>query len=225
MIITLDGPCGSGKSTLAQLLAQELGFFYINSGYLYRSVAYILVTDFGYDHAQLHAPAIDHIRIVLDSDHFTYDYQHGIARVFFKNLEITQHLKSAVVSDHASVVASNYLVRKQVLAVQQRLSQAHNLVTDGRDCGTEIYPQAEFKFYIIADDSIRAHRLQADCAKLGTVINFDNALKMTHMRDVRDTHRLISPLKKAQDAIEIDTSNQSVQETLKFMLAIITSAR
>ena len=89
MIITLDGPCGSGKSTLARLLAQRLGFFYMNSGYLYRAVAYILVTEFGYDREQLQSPQINDIHTILHQDNFIYQYADGVARVFFKNIEIT----------------------------------------------------------------------------------------------------------------------------------------
>jgi len=223
MIITLDGPCGSGKSTLAQLLAQRLGFFYINSGYLYRSVAYILVTDFGYDHEKLQSPHVDHISMILDEDHFVYQYVDGIARVFFKKNEITHHLKSTTVSDHASLISSHAHVRQLIVAVQKRFGTLHNLITDGRDGGTEIYPHAEFKFYVIADDAIRAQRLQNDYTRTGKEIAFQEALYMTQMRDLRDMNRLISPLKKADDAIVIDTSLQSVHDTLDYMFLLIQS--
>lgn len=221
MIITLDGPCGSGKSTLAQLLAKRLGFFYINSGYLYRSVAYVLVKDFGYDYQQLQAPDVDHIHTILHADHFVYQYADGIARVYFKNIEITHHLKASTVSDHASLISSHLHVRHVIVATQRRLGSMHHLITDGRDGGTEIYPQADFKFYVIADDAIRAQRLQNDAARIGTVLTFEQALQMTQMRDQRDMNRLISPLKKAHDAIVIDTSLQSVHKTLDAMIQII----
>jgi len=221
MIITLDGPCGSGKSTLAQLLAVKLGFFYINSGYLYRSLAYVLVNDFGYDDEKLRAPLLADIQTILDPSHFQYQYQDGVAQVFFKGQEITHHLKYSVVSDHASLISAHAHVRSAVVGLQRKFGEMHNLVTDGRDGGTEIYPQAEFKFYLIAQDEIRAQRLQADLERSGMIISFDEALQMTQTRDTRDMTRLISPLKKADDAIEIDTSNQSIHQTLDFMLSII----
>ena len=221
MIITLDGPCGSGKSTLAQLLAQKLGFFYINSGYLYRALAYILATDFGYDEAKLQHPSVADIATILDEHNFRYEYINGVAQVFYKNQDITLLLKSGTVSDHASLISADANVRQAVVAMQRKFGGMYDLVTDGRDGGTEIYPHAEFKFYVTAQAEIRAQRLQSDFAKFGTSLAFDQALEMTIMRDMRDTTRLISPLKMADDAILIDTSHQSIQQTLDFMLSIV----
>jgi len=221
MIITLDGPSGSGKSTLAQLVAQKLGFFYINSGYLYRSLAYILVTDFGYDNEQLRAPSLNDIKVIFHDSNFIYQYQNGVAQVFFKGKEITHHLKYSKVSDHASLISADAQVRAEVVIIQRKFGEMHNLVTDGRDGGTEIYPQAIFKFYITAQAEIRAQRLQSDLERSGMNITFEEALHMTQTRDARDMTRLISPLKKAEDAIEIDTSDQSVHQILEFMLSII----
>lgn len=221
MIITLDGPAGSGKSTLAQLLAQKLGFFYINSGYLYRSLAYILVTEFGYDEQKLQAPDIDDVRSILDEHNFVYEYQDGVVQIFFKGHEITHHLKTSQVSHDASIISALHQVRVFVALVQQKFGKLHNLVTDGRDCGTEIYPQAEFKFYVTASPEIRAQRLQADLIARGIDIMFEKVLMMTLDRDRRDMTRTISPLKKADDALEIDTSELSVYQILEFMLSVI----
>ncbi|MDP3788332.1 MAG: (d)CMP kinase [Candidatus Chromulinivorax sp.] len=221
MIITLDGPCGSGKSTLAQLLAQKLGFFYINSGYLYRSLAYILIDEFGYDEAQLHNPNLDDIAFILHENNFIYQYRDGVAQVFFRGNEITQHLKMSTVSHHASIISAHQGVRQLIVPVQQKFAESYSLVTDGRDCGTEIYPQAEFKFYVTAAPEIRAQRLQADLQTKGIEMSFDEVLQMTISRDDRDMMREVSPLKKAADAIEIDTSNLSVHQLLEFILTIV----
>ncbi len=221
MIITLDGPCGSGKSTLAQLLAQRLGFFYINSGYLYRSLAHLLVVEFGYDEARLHAPDNDHIAMILHQDDFVYHYKDGIAQIFYRGHEITHHLKSSTVSHHASIVSAYGHVRHCVAALQQQFGKTHDLVTDGRDCGTEIYPQAEFKFYVTAAPEIRAARLQADLIIKGHHTSFDEVLKMTIARDERDMTRANCPLKQAEDAILIDSSNQSIDQILEQLLMIV----
>ena len=223
MIITLDGPCGSGKSTLAQLLAQRLGFFYINSGYLYRSLAYVLVTEFSYDEAKLQDPNFDDIRFVLHESNFVYHYENGIAQVFFRGKEITEYLKASTVSHHASIISAHAQVRQLIVPLQQSFGTSHSLVTDGRDGGTEIYPHAQFKFYVTASAEIRAERLQIDFAKKGVIISFEDALNMTQCRDNRDMMRAISPLKKADDAIEIDTSHMSVDQLLESMLTIIRS--
>lgn len=221
MIITLDGPCGSGKSTLAQKLAHQLGFFYINSGYLYRSLAYILVEEFDYTTEQLQSPASHHVQHILDEAHFIYEYKNGIVQIFFKGSAITHHLKTTTVSDHASLISADFMVRQAIVALQKKFGAMYNIVTDGRDGGTEIYPHAEFKFYVIAHEEIRARRLQADFEKTGKIIDFHDVLHMTQMRDARDMTRLISPLKKAHDAIEIDTSHRSVQEILDTMILMI----
>ena len=221
MIITLDGPCGSGKSTLAQLLAQRLGFFYINSGYLYRSLAYVLVAEFGYDEAMLQAPNIEDVSLILHEDNFVYHYQNGIAQVFFRDNEITQYLKTSAVSHHASIISAHAQVRKLIVPLQQKFGTEHSLVTDGRDGGTEIYPHAQFKFYVTATSEIRAQRLQADFARKNIDMSFEQALEMTQSRDERDMTREISPLKKADDAIEIDTSHLTVDQLLESILLII----
>jgi len=221
MIITLDGPCGSGKSTLAQLLAQRLGYFYINSGFFYRSLAYLLVEKRGYDNKKLENPDIEDVQFVLDEHKFIYQYKNGFAQVFFQGQEITHHLKTSSVSHFASIVSAHQEVRQLVVLIQQKFGLQHNLVTDGRDCGTEIYPQAEFKFYVTALPEIRAQRLQSDLEKNGIEMSFEKVLEMTQTRDNRDMTRAISPLRKADDAIEIDTSDQSVSQLLDFMLSII----
>jgi cytidylate kinase len=221
MIITLDGPCGSGKSTLAQLLAQKLGFFYMNSGYLYRSLAYLLVKEFGYDEEKMHNPNLQDVQFILDDKNFEYQYKDGCAHIFFFGKDITDFLKSSSVSHHASIISAHAQVRQFVVVIQQKFGREHNLVTDGRDGGTEIYPQAQFKFYVTAQPEIRAARLQADFVKKNIEMSFEQALQMTLARDERDTTRLVSPLRKADDALEIDTSHQSVDELLELMLQII----
>jgi cytidylate kinase len=221
MIITLDGPCGSGKSTLAQKLAQDLGFFYANSGYFYRSLAYLLVVEFEYDQAQLEKPKIEHLKFILHEDNFLYQYKDGLVEIFFSGNNITNFLKSSIVSHNASIISADMNVRSLILPLQEHFGKIYNLVTDGRDCGSEIYPHAEFKFYITAKPKIRAQRLHADLTKKGISINFEQVLQTTLDRDHRDTTRLLSPLKKAADAIEIDTSDSSIEQIIQSMRTII----
>lgn len=225
MIITLDGPCGSGKSTLAQLLAQKLGYFYINSGYLYRSLAYLLVREFGYDEQMLCNPNLADIAIILNEHNFEYVYQDGIAQILYRGYEITGHLKTSLVSHHASIVSAHAGVRAAIVPIQRKLAQQYDVVTDGRDCGTEIYPQAHFKFYIIASPEIRAARLHQDLQRKGVQTSFDEVLQTTIARDLRDMNRAVCPLKKAETAIEIDSSDKAVQEILDAMLAMIKKSQ
>lgn len=221
MIITLDGPCGSGKSTLAQLLAQKLGFFYINSGYLYRALAYLLVHERDYDATSLQNIDLQDIADLLHPNYFVYQYQDGVAEIFFKGINITPFLKSAEVSQNASIISAYQQVRQAIVPVQQYFATLHSLVTDGRDCGTEIYPHADFKFYVTAAPEIRAERLQKDLQRKGVVISFQEVLQTTLARDERDMQRAICPLKKADDAIEVDSSNRSIQQLLDFIMQMI----
>jgi len=188
---------------------------------LYRSLAYILVTEFGYTTEQLQNPSSDDVQHILDEAHFIYEYKDGTVQIFFKGSAITHHLKTTIVSDHASLISADFMVRQAIVALQKKFGALNNIVTDGRDGGTEIYPHADFKFYVIAHEEIRAARLQADFEKMGKIIDFKDVLQMTQIRDARDMTRLISPLKKAHDAIEIDTSHQSVQEILDTMILMI----
>jgi len=223
MIITLDGPCASGKSTLAQLLATRLGFFYMNSGYLYRSVAYLLVREYGYNQTTLHNPDIEHIASILHQNNFEYRYHQGKASVFYQGIDITDFLKNSDVSHHASIVSAHPLVRASIVPVQHYFSEQHDVITDGRDCGTQIYPAAEFKFYVTALPEIRAQRLQLDYARKGIDMSFDDILTAVVARDIRDSSRSLCPLKQANDAFLIDTSHRSVDEILDEITTIISS--
>ncbi len=222
-IITLDGPCGSGKSTLAQLLAIHLKYFYMNSGYLYRSLAYILVHHFNYDEEALKNPKIQDIIFILDEHNFIYQFLDGVVSIFYEQQDITPFIKSAQVSHDASLISAHELVRKEVVKVQRKFGCMYNLVTDGRDCGTEIYPDAQHKFYITASLPIRAQRLVDDLAQHNKQIGLQEAMMMIELRDDRDMNRLVSPLKKADDAIEVDTSEKNIQEVLDYLLQVIVS--
>jgi cytidylate kinase len=220
-IITLDGPCGSGKSTLAQMLAIHLKYFYMNSGYLYRSLAYVLVYHFHYDEELLKNPKIEDIIFILDENHFIYQFLDGVVSVFYQHQDITSFIKFAQVSHDASLISAHEAVRKEVIKIQRKFGSIYNLVTDGRDGGTEIYPQAQYKFYITASLPVRAQRLVDDLGKQKKQIGLQEAIMMIELRDDRDMNRIVSPLKKAEDAIEVDTSDKTIQETLDYLLQIV----
>ena len=221
MIITLDGPSGSGKSTLAKLLAQKLNFFYLNSGYLYRSLAYILVAHFHYNEDKLKNPEWDDVKTIFHENNFEYRYKNGSVHVFFKEKDITSFLKDIDVSKNASLIALHPFCRKVIVPFQQKYGKEHDLVTDGRDGGTAIYPDAQFKFYVIADTKIRAQRLQSDQEKKGKFINIDEAIEMVESRDHRDMTRPVAPLIQPENAIIIDTSKIVIEDSLDFIFNII----
>lgn len=218
MIITLDGPSGSGKSTLAAKLAQKLGFFYLNSGFLYRALAYILVHYYQYTQEQLHNLELADIVEIFDPQNFEYVYQDGKAFVIFKGDDITSHLKNVEISKYASLVALHPFSRQAIVPFQRNYAKTHDMVCDGRDGGTIIFPHADFKFFVVADEQIRAQRLIDDEAKKGNSLVFEKALEKVQARDLRDQTRKVAPLRQAEDAVVIDTSKNSVEETLQILL-------
>lgn len=217
MIITLDGPSGSGKSTLAQLLAQKLSSFYINSGFLYRSLGYVLVKNFGYDEEKLRDPDLADVESVLTTGDLVYDYHfdHGHVTVTFRGEDITGLLKQVEVSHYASLIARHLEVRKLLKKYQRNLvSQKGNTVAEGRDCGSDVFSDADLKFFVMASDEVRARRLQKDQRSFGKELSYNEALEFIITRDERDRKRKHAPLVRPAGSILIDTSDLTVEEAL-----------
>lgn len=203
MIITIDGPSASGKSTIAQLLAQHNKMYYINSGYLYRAYAYI-----------------KHQEPTLTTEQFlngiTYEYSTA-PRVYWHNNEITHYLKMPEVDIWASQLSAIPGVREIITALQRHLADNFNVVIDGRDCGSVVFPQADIKFFLTARVEVRARRWQHMQEKLGHVLTLAQAIDTIAERDRNDTNRPISPLRIPDGAILIDSSELSIQEVCATM--------
>jgi CMP/dCMP kinase len=215
MIITIDGPVASGKSTVALALARDFSCYYLYTGLLYRTLGYVLVQEKGYDEIALIQPREEDIHSVFNVNDLTYHYNsdHG-ARVVFKGVELTPLLKRSEIDRASSVVSADPLVRQVVLEFQRILAQQHDLIADGRDCGTVVFPQAEHKFFLTADQKERARRWQKDQAKLGRVLSFEECLRAVIDRDRRDTTRTHSPLLIPQGAHVIDCTHLTFEETV-----------
>jgi cytidylate kinase len=207
MIITLDGPTASGKSSIARALAQRLGGVHFNSGFVYRCIGYIAARDHSYTHETIQAipNALVHDLV----QRMTYEYR-DTARIVFDGIDITQELKCAHVDALASCVSGLFHVRDVVNAYAQDLLPGSllwpNIIADGRDCGTVMFPQAEYKFFITASPAVRAQRWVHDQQKQGKHYSFEQALALVNERDARDMSRSVAPLMQAQDAMVIDTS-------------------
>ena len=224
MIITLDGPSGSGKSTIAQMLAEKLGYFYLNSGYLYRALGYILVKHYGYSEEKLRNPDFADVEDCLLSGSFVYNYVCGRATVFFK-ADITDQLKQVEVSEYASLISRHAEVREILVEYQRNLAQAKRcMVVEGRDCGSKVFYDAAVKFFVTARAEVRAQRLQKDQAKLGNILSYAAADELVSRRDNRDATRKHAPLVQPAGCVLIDTSDHRPDEILDKMLAIITAA-
>lgn len=223
MIITIDGPTASGKSSLAKLLAQRLSIHCLNTGLLYRAVAYVL--------QQVHGDAFFSSQ-TLDAftfsdsdlnfiDYLTYVDDHGIPTIFYKQENITDKLFNDMISQYSSKISTVLTVRNKLLAVQRAIGKQYDLVADGRDCGTVVFPDADFKFYLTACTEVRARRRVYDLSKLYTEQDFQKVVKNLEERDWRDMHRAVAPLVIPQDALVVDNSDLTLEETLSVFLQAI----
>ena len=216
MIITIDGPTASGKSTIAQLLAEQLSALYINSGLLFRAVAYILQSR-GYDVTYFNSH--ESIAALINDESVRYEYTPGTGvRISFEEKDITPFLKTPDIDRAASLIATQPSVRQALLNYQRKLADDFDAVADGRDCGTVVFPEADYKFYITADLRARAMRWQRTHNDHKN-LSLEEIEKIIAQRDKRDSSREIAPLKPAHDALIIDTSNMTIQEVLNTLRA------
>ncbi len=217
MFITIDGPNGSGKTTLAVLIAKHLNFFCFSSGYIYRALAYILKNFYGYDAAKFQAIDLNDIQAILANNNFKYEYQYGIAKVYWKN-DITSFLKDLEISQLAATIAKNEQVRLLVRQYEKNIVLGKDVVIEGRACGSIVYPNADLKFYIQAPVAVRAQRLVHDQEKRGHNITFQQALQKVIIRDEMDRTREIEPLQIPKDAIILDSEKYKPEELLQKVL-------
>ncbi len=223
MIITIDGPTASGKSTVARKVAHELGFYYIASGLLFRAIAYVLLCEQGYT---LDRFAHDG---VLDLDpctivqffHYTYDPVH-CEQIAYKGTRLNASLKTPIIDQAASIISQNMDVRICLLAMQRGIARDHDVVVDGRDCGSVVFPHAELKFFLTAAPEIRTYRWQKDQEARGVLTNLEQARRELQIRDDRDRSRPIAPLVIPSDAVIIDNSSMQIQEVVT---KIVNAAR
>lgn len=212
MIIAIDGPVASGKSTIARQLAHELNFFYLYTGLLYRGIAYVLVKNFGYTQLELVHPKQTDIDAILAPGRLVYRYAAGEPAILFDGVDITAELKKAEVDGWSSTSSADPRVRHAIFAMQVTLGHEHDLVAEGRDIGTVVFPNAEHKFFLTASLEQRAYWWQKMQEQLGRVYSLEESRQVVAERDRRDTTREHSPLIQAPDAVLIDCTGLTIQE-------------
>ena len=214
--IAIDGPSGAGKSTLAKQLARELGFLYVDTGAIYRTVGLFAKQEKAApDDSQAVAallPRLD-IRMAYDGD--------GLQRMYLNGADVTDDIRRNEISYYASRVSAIPEVRAFLLNMQRRLAQEHDVIMDGRDIGTVVLPGADLKIYLTADAADRAHRRYLELLERGEQVDEAQILRDVVERDERDVHRAVSPLKKAEDAVVVDTTGNSREESFNQLLAVI----
>lgn len=220
--ITIDGPVASGKSTIGRMLAKKLGYYYIYSGALYRALAYLLMQTKGYTTAQLHHPKMSDVLECLDPQKLIYRYDvDSQERVFFDGTDITPYLKESAIDQGASIVSTDPHVRDEINKLIRLIAEKFDVVVDGRDAGTVIFPHASAKFYLTASLDVRARRWQGAQKKLGNMFTHEQALQLLGERDQRDQSRKVAPLMIPDDAIVIDNSELDAEQTLGKILHYI----
>lgn len=213
--VAIDGPAGSGKSTVSTIIAKELSFTYVDTGAMFRAIAYYcLENNIDYNNFNEVSKILDNISILLK-------FEDGIQQVYLNNKCITEKIRTQEISNTASIIAKIPQVREKLLIIQRELAKNKNIIMDGRDVGTNILPNANVKIYLEADVEERAKRRHKDILLKGESFDYDYIIKDIKARDEADKNRKIAPLKMAEDAILINTTNMTIQDVAEKIIKII----
>lgn len=215
MIITIDGPAASGKSTIARMVAEHLSFYYLNSGLLYRAVTYILIHNHQYTHQALQSVSQKDIDECTDIKRIFYSYcpQEG-STVLYDNKDITRFLKDPQIDQCVSIISPQKLVREALSHLQRAIADNHDVVVEGRDVGSVVFPDADYKFFLTASLEVRAERWRKYQAKKGNLYSLEEVKELIEHRDSSDKTREISPLMVPAQAITIDNSLLTLEGTM-----------
>ena len=214
--IAIDGPAGAGKSTIAKRLAKELGYHYVDTGAIYRTVAYFMdllgVSPKDSDGVERY---IDELTIQIEYD------EEGKQHMLMNGMDVTDEIRTQDISQKASLVSAQPVVREVLLDMQRDVAKVHNVIMDGRDIGTVVLPKADVKIFLTATPEVRAKRRCDELLAKGQKVNYEQVLKDIIQRDYQDTHREIAPLKLARDSVKVDTSELDIDGVIAAIEAII----
>ena len=214
--IAIDGPAGAGKSTMAKRLAKELGYHYVDTGAIYRTVAYFL------DLWGVSPKDIDGVTRYIDELTIGIEYDdEGVQHMIMNGMDVTGEIRTQDISQKASLVSAHAIVREMLLDMQRDVAKEYNVIMDGRDIGTVVLPKADVKIFLTASAEVRAKRRTEELLAKGQKANFDQILKEIQQRDYQDTHREVAPLKMCRDSIKLDTSEMDIDQVIAEMKAVI----
>lgn len=211
MIITIDGPAGSGKSTAAKLLAERLGFFHLDTGAIYRSIAYLAQKD------GISWEDEDGLENVVKNLTIDFRLENNIRKVFANGEDVSDKIRTPEISMGASNVAKIKKVRNALIDIQRRFAVDKSVVAEGRDMGTVIFPYADIKFFLDASLEVRAKRRYLELKSKGINEDFEKVLENAKRRDIQDSQRDIAPLRPADDAIIVNTDNMNIEEMVNYL--------
>ncbi|NDR76969.1 (d)CMP kinase [Fructilactobacillus sanfranciscensis] len=204
--VAIDGPASAGKSTVAKIVAKNFNYIYVDTGAMYRSITYKAI--------QNNINLNDENKIVelLHKTKITFTPGNPVQHVFIDGEEVTDKIRSEKVTNNVSTIAALPLIRRELVKRQQEIAKDGGVIMDGRDIGTTVLPNADLKIFLIASVKERAERRYIENQKKGINVTLEELKKEIEVRDYKDSHRKVSPLKKAKDAIEIDTTSLSIEQ-------------
>ena len=218
IIIAIDGFSSCGKSTMAKDLAHELGYIYVDTGAMYRCVAlYALQHKLFLKDGKINIPELEAAMPNINIS-FKLNKETGRPDTYLNNENVENKIRTMEVSSHVSSIAAIPFVREALVAQQQKMGKDKGIVMDGRDIGTVVFPNAELKIFVTASPEVRAQRRYDDLMEKGMEADYNEILENVKQRDYIDSHRDVSPLRKADDAIELDNSNISIEEQKQWLI-------
>ncbi|MDO4363602.1 MAG: (d)CMP kinase [Clostridia bacterium] len=212
--VAIDGPAGAGKSTIAKAAAKELGFIYVDTGALYRAVAYNAVKTGAIDEEQKIINMLDFTKVELK-------YVNGVQAVYLNGEDVSAFIRTPEISMGASKVSAIPQVRTFLLNLQREIASTNNVIMDGRDIATVVLPNADVKIFLFASPECRAERRYKELIEKGENVNYDDVLKDVNQRDYQDSHREIAPLKPSEESIMADTSKLTLPESIDLIVNTI----
>ena len=213
--VAIDGPAGAGKSTIAKLLAAKMNYIYVDTGAMYRAMAVY------FSQNNVNPSDEDAINEAVKNVDITICYEDGVQQVILNGENVTSILRTEQTGKMASMTSKYAAVRTKLVDLQRKLADTSNVIMDGRDIGTTVLPNAFAKIFLTASSDARAQRRFKELTEKGEECNFDDIKADIEQRDYEDSHRAISPLKQADDAVLLDTSDMSIEQVVEAMVKII----
>lgn len=217
--IAIDGPAGAGKSTIAKRVAKELGFIYVDTGAMYRTIALYLLTN------QVDCEQEEQLAAALDNIEISIAYENGEQQMLLNGENVTGRIRTEEVGQMASRSSAKPIVRAKLLALQRSMAASSDVLMDGRDIGTMILPDAQLKIYLTASTAARAKRRYLELQEKGETCSLEEIEKDMEERDYRDMHRETAPLRQAEDAVLVDSSDMTIQQVVERIKALAAERR
>lgn len=216
--VAIDGPAGAGKSTIARKAAEALGYLYVDTGALYRAIGLHVLR------AGKSTGSEDEIRSAMEGMSVELTHEEGVQHVYLNGEDVSGLIRTPEVSMAASDVSAKPAVRERLLELQRSLARTHHVIMDGRDIGTVVLPEATVKIYLTADAGVRAQRRYLELVEKGEAAEYESVLQDVIRRDENDMNRPIAPLRRADDAILVDTTNYNLEESIQLVINTVRAA-